>query len=180
MSYELVVFGGSMGGFQAVQTVLKGLGSDFNTPIVIVLHRDKSPGELLCQMLQNSTHMRVHDADDGEKITPGNIYLAPPGYHLLIDDKAISLSCEPPVNHAQPSIDVAFDTAARCYGDRLVGVALTSSSRDGVEGVKSISERSGVIIVQAPGSAENATFPLAAIEVAPDANVVSLQEIPAF
>jgi two-component system chemotaxis response regulator CheB len=177
MKYELIIFGCSFGGFQAMQIILNGLGTDFVTPIVLVQHRDKSPGDLLSQILQRSTHMKVQDADDGMKIAAGNLYVAPASYHLLIDNKAISLSCELPVQHAQPSIDVAFDTASLCYGSNLIGVVLTSSSIDGVSGAKSIVNRDGALIVQDPATAESVTLPKAVIAAVENARVVPLENI---
>ena len=82
MRYELVIFGCSYGGFQAMQSILQGLAPSFLTPVVLVQHRDKSPGDLLIQILQKSTHLKVQDADDGMKISAGNLYVAPASYHF--------------------------------------------------------------------------------------------------
>ena len=177
MKYELVIFGCSYGGFQAMQTILQKLSPAFVTPVVLVQHRDKSPGDLLIQILQKYTHLKVQDADDGMKIAAGNLYVAPASYHLLIDNKAISLSCELPVQHAQPSIDVAFDTASLSYGANVIAVVLTSSSIDGVQGAKSIALRNGALIVQDPLTAESVTLPKAVISAVEKAQVVPLADI---
>ena len=96
---------------------------------------------------------------------------------LLIDNKAISLSCELPVQHAQPSIDVAFDTASLSYGANVIAVILTSSSIDGVQGAKSIASRNGALIVQDPKTAESVTLPKAVISAVDTAQVVPLANI---
>src|SRR5208283_750378 len=126
------------------------LSSDHDLPIVLVQHRDKGPGVLLTRMLQRSTHLKVEDADDKTVIQRGRLYIAPSGYHLLIEVDKFSLSTELPVHFAMPSIDIAFETAARSYGNSLVAIVLTSSSTDGAEGAAIVEKRGGYVIIQNP------------------------------
>lgn len=104
-------------------------------------------------------------------ILPGTIYLAPPGYHLLIEnERMLSLSVEARVLGARPSIDVLFETAADTFGEHLVGVILTGASRDGVTGLHRIKSRGGLALVQDPSSAEWSYMPsMAVAEVQVDA-----------
>ena len=68
-----------------MRVFLTGLSNDFDLPIILVQHRDKSPNLMLGRMLQRSTHMKVEDAEDGLEIKRGKVYIAPAGYHLLIE-----------------------------------------------------------------------------------------------
>jgi two-component system, chemotaxis family, protein-glutamate methylesterase/glutaminase len=177
MPYELIIVGCSLGGLNAMQIVLADLGRDLLTPMILIQHRDKSTGLAMIRVLQKCTHLNVMDADDKANIVPGNLYVAPAGYHLLVDEKMISLSTEMPIKHAQPSIDVAFDSAARSYKKDLIGVVLTSSSVDGAQGAACIELHGGCLIVQDPKTAENGTLPKAALAVTTRAKVVKLEEI---
>lgn len=129
-------------------------------------------------MLQRSTHLKVEDADDGTEINRGRLYIAPAGYHLLIERNAFSLSTELPVHYAMPSIDVAFESAARSYKKSLIAVVLTSSSVDGAEGAAIVESRGGFVIVQDPVSAENPTLVKAAIKLTKSPFVAPLEDIP--
>jgi two-component system, chemotaxis family, protein-glutamate methylesterase/glutaminase len=177
MSYELIIVGCSLGGLNAMQIVLANLGRELLTPMILIQHRDKNTGLAMNRVLQKHTHLNVIDADDKATIAPGNLYVAPAGYHLLVDKTMISLSTELPIKHAQPSIDVAFDSAARSYSKDLIGVVLTSSSIDGAQGAACIESHGGCLIVQDPATAENATLPKAALAAATKAQVVGLEEI---
>ena len=180
MSYELVIIGCSLGGLNAMRVFLSELSTDHYLPIVLVQHRDKSPSMMLSKILQRFTHLQVEDADDRAEIRAGHLYIAPAGYHLLIERGCLSLSTELPVHHALPSIDVAFETAARSYGKNLVAIVLTSSSADGAEGAASVENRGGLLIVEDPLSAENATLPLSAIKRTKQPQIARLDEIPTF
>ena len=123
----------------------------------------------------------MKQADEKECILPGVIYLAPPGYHLMIEeDKTFSLSVDSPVNFARPSIDVLFETEADAYGARLVGVILTGANSDGSRGLKKIKDSGGLVLVQDPESAEAATMPRAAVEGTEVDYVLPLEEIGPF
>ncbi|MBK7265546.1 MAG: hypothetical protein IPI12_04245 [Ignavibacteriales bacterium] len=72
------------------------------------------------------------EAEDKIEIKPANIYIAPPNYHLLIEDKkTIALSNDEKVNYSRPSIDLLFESAVRVYQSNLAGVILTGANDDG-------------------------------------------------
>jgi two-component system chemotaxis response regulator CheB len=180
MPHELVVMGGSLGSFQALKELLGGLPADFPLPVAIALHRAGSDGASLPRLLQRYTQLRVEDVEDKEPIVPGKVYLAPIGYHLLIDSGSFALSTDAPVWFARPSIDVLFESAADIYGSRVVGVALTSSSQDGAAGLAAIKMKGGLAIVQDPHTAESPVLPRAALACTTVDNVLPLPEIAPF
>src|SRR4051812_13580003 len=104
--------------------------------------------------------------------------LAPPGYHLLVDDRHLALSVDPAVRHSRPSIDVLFDSAARSYGPRAVGVVLTGANDDGARGLATLRRRGGYAIVQDPAGAEVPQMPRAALHHAGADAVLALAAIP--
>jgi len=108
--------------------------------------------------------LKVKFADEKELILPGRVYIAPPNYHLMIEeDRTFSLSIDEPVNFARPSIDVLFETAAEVYGQGLIGVILTGANDDGSFGLKRIKDHGGLCIVQHPDTAEVEAMPRSAI-----------------
>jgi len=180
MSLELVVIGTSLGGFHALKTVLGALGRDFPLPIVVVQHRSFEESELLVPLLSDFVQLPVCEADDKQEIKPGQIFVCPPNYHILIDGSLLALSTEAPVLYARPSIDILFESAAECFGAGVLGVLLTGMSRDGTAGLKRIRECGGFTVVQDPLTAQGYIMPEAAIENAVVDKVLALEKIAPF
>ncbi len=180
-TYEIAVVGVSLGGLRAVETLLKGLPADFALPLVIVQHRSARAGEnRLRVILQRHTPLRVREPMDKEAIRGGTVYLAPPDYHLLIEGDAFALSTEGPVSYARPSIDVLFCSAADSYAARSVGIILTGANQDGAQGAAYLKARGGLLVVQAPETAECAVMPQAALKAARADRILPLGEIAPF
>jgi len=177
VAYEIVVVGTSWGGLSALRELIRGLPGDFGLPLVVVQHRHKQSNHLLTGLLQDFTPLCVAEVEDKAPIVPGNVFIAPADYHLLVDDGHFSLSTDEPVRYSRPSIDVTFVSAADAYGDRSVGVVLTGANADGSRGLKRIHDRGGLTFVQAPQTAESPTMPNAAIKCVPDARVLTIAEI---
>jgi two-component system chemotaxis response regulator CheB len=162
---ELVAVGTSLGGLNALTTLLGSLPGKFRVPIAIVQHRTVSPaGGGLAKLLQQQTRLTVLEAEDKMVLEPGRIYLAPADYHLMIEEPGrLALSTDAPVRAARPSIDVLFQTAAEAYRDALLGVLLTGASADGAEGLAAVKAYGGRAIVEDPSTAECRTMPAAAL-----------------
>lgn len=177
---HVVVIGASLGGLRTLSTLLAGLPSGFDMPIVIAQHRHKDGDGSLRAALHDRSALPVCEAEDKLPLRGGCVYLAPADYHLLVEPGSLALSTDAPVNHARPSIDVLFDSAADAYGAGTIGVILTGASDDGARGLRAIKARGGYAIVQAPATAECRVMPDAAIElvvpdiVAPVADIVSV------
>ena len=146
--------------------------------MILVVHRHPDSNSYLEEFLDSKCKLHVKQAEEKENIRGGVVYIAPPNYHLLIeDDRTFSLSVENAVNYARPSIDVLFESAAYVYGPELIGVILTGNNDDGSHGLKEIKKNGGLTIVQTPESAEADGMPRAAIKTAIPEYVLSLEEI---
>lgn len=179
--YKAVVIGVSAGGMTALDTILPKLPKDFCLPLIIVSHRHPNSDDYFERHLDEKCAVPVKQADQREKITPGTVYVAPPNYHLLIeDDLTFSLSLEAPVHFARPSVDVLFQSAADAYGPQLIGIVMTGANDDGSRGLKKIKEMGGLTVVQDPKSAEIPQMPRAAIAAANPHYILPLREIPGF
>jgi two-component system, chemotaxis family, protein-glutamate methylesterase/glutaminase len=178
MPYEAIVLGVSAGGLQALKTLLPALPASFPLPIAIVQHIGARSDNFLSEYLDRSSSIIVKEAEDKEPLIAGTAYLAPPGYHLLIEaDRSFSLSVDPRVNHCCPSIDVLFESAAEVYAGGLIGIILTGANGDGAQGLKAVKARGGLTIVQNPASAEAGAMPRAALAATPVDHVIELEQL---
>jgi two-component system chemotaxis response regulator CheB len=178
MNYEAVVIGASAGGMEALKKLLAVLPKSFGAPIVIVQHLSPHSDNYLSRRLNELCKIHVKEADEKEKITAGTVYIAPPNYHLLIEqDKTLSLSADSKVNYSRPSIDVLFDSAAEVFRKGLIGIILTGANNDGSKGLKNIRNFGGLAIVQEPESAEISAMPRAAIEAAGADFILTIDQI---
>ena len=172
----LIVVGSSWGGGEALRRVLGGLPTDSGACVLIVNHRRPGPSSLAAA-LSRDTPWRVVEAEDKDPILPGTAYLAPGGYHLLVEPGHVALSTEGPVRYCRPSVDVLFESAADAYGADLTGVVLTGNNDDGAAGLARIAARGGTAVVQDPATAERSVMPAAALAATPGALVLGLDEI---
>lgn len=177
-SDSAVVIGASTGGIEALKGILSKLPQDFPVPILIAQHLPSDTNSILANILNSGCKLKVKEAIDKEPIVSGNVFLAPPNYHLLVEKAhTIALSLDRPVNWSRPSIDVLFESAAIAYKDKLIGILLTGASEDGALGLKAISENNGFTIVQNPDSAESTIMPSAGIREASVNMILSLDII---
>lgn len=172
-SCQVVAVGCSWGGLEVLEEILSTLPSDLPASIVIVQHRMHGRSDL-APLLADHTSWPVCEADDKEDISPGRVFLAPPGYHLLVDGDRFALSTEAPVQYSRPSIDVFFTSVAETHGARVIGVVLTGANDDGAAGLAEIVRHGGAAIVQDPATATKAQMPAAALRAVPAAEVVPL------
>lgn len=102
---EVVVVGASMGGVEALITLVGGLPRDFEASLFIVLHVPPGGRSYLREILARSTRLPVQVPYDLQPIEPGNIYVAPPDYHLLVSRGAARLGTGPHENRNRPAVD---------------------------------------------------------------------------
>lgn len=180
MTHEIVVVGTSWGGLSALRELILNFPGTLGLPIAVVQHRHKQSDHLLTTLLQDDTPLCVCEVEDKAPIVPGNVYVAPADYHLLVEEGYFSLSTDEPVRFSRPSIDVLFESAADTYGSRAIGVVLTGANADGAQGLRRIVDRGGLAFVQTPATAESPTMPTAAISAVPEARVCTIAEIAAL
>lgn len=177
VGYDIAVVGTSWGGLAALRALVAGLPDTFSMALVLVQHRHKDSDSLLKVLLQERTAMEVCEVEDKMPIEHGRVYVAPPDYHTLVEPGHFSLSTDAPVRYSRPSIDVTFSSAADSYGHRTVGIVLTGANADGSDGLRRISDRGGLALVQDPATAESPTMPAAAARTVARARVMPLPAI---
>ena len=108
------MIGASAGGLEALRIVLAALPADFAAPVLIVQHFPAEAVMRLPALLGPDCRILIEEAVDKAPIRGGHIYIAPPSYHLLVEqDRTMALSEDDPVNYSKPSIDVLFEAGAR-------------------------------------------------------------------
>ena len=174
---RVVVVGTSAGGLRALERVLRALPQELAAPIVAVQHRSREDTDAYPAVVGARTALVVCEAEDGEPLLAGHVYVGPADYHVLVEPGRIALSTDEPVRFSRPSIDVLFESAADAYGPEVLAVLLTGAGSDGAQGLRRVKEAGGVAIVQDPHTAESPAMPAAGIAGAPVDRVLPLGAI---
>ncbi len=147
---KIVMIGASTGGPRALVEVLPRLPKNFPLPIAVVQHMPSGPFiKSIASRIDSESNIRVVEAQDGDRLTPGVAVMAPGGYHMLVEKGGIvRLSHGPTVNSVRPSVDVLMDSGVAVYGTNTIGVLLTGMGRDGADGMAVIKKRGGHTIAE--------------------------------
>lgn len=177
-AFDVVAIASSAGGLSALSQVLSGLPKDFPAAIAVVQHLDPRHNSLLAHILSRRTVLRVKQAEEGDRLQAGSVYIAPPNRHLLINsDGTLSLTESKRVHFVRPSADLMFESAAASFKDRAIAVVLTGTGRDGAMGLQAIQKLGGTIIAQDEATSEFFGMPGAAIDTGSVDFVLPLGEI---
>jgi two-component system, chemotaxis family, protein-glutamate methylesterase/glutaminase len=164
-AFDIVALAASAGGLKAVSHVIESLPATFPIAIVIVQHLDPRHRSLMADILSRKTSLCVKQAEAGERITAGTVYIAPPDRHLLVNqDKTLALTQTELVHFLRPSADLLFDSVAASYKERAIAVVLSGTGNDGAMGVEAIHKMGGTVIAQDEETSEFFGMPSAAIQ----------------
>lgn len=171
----------STGGPRALAEVVASLPADLDAAMFIVQHMPRGFTAGLARRLAQLTPLGVAEAEDGELVAPGRVYLAPGGRHMRITTGAagayIALDDGPPVWGVKPAADPLFVTVAGAFGEAAVGVVLTGMGRDGSLGLSAIRDAGGGTIVQDEATSAVYGMPREALAVAGADDVVAPADV---
>ena len=175
---RVIAIASSMGGIEALKTVVADLPQDFPGAIVIVQHLSAQYKSHLTQILNRCTTLQVNEPKEGMSLKAGNIYVAVPNKHLIINPNGtISLSDAPKEHFVRPSAEYTFKSLANSYGKKAVAIVLTGCDGDGKQGVQIIQEMGGKVIAQDRYTSQVFSMPQSAIETGCVDLVLPLDEI---
>ena len=171
----------STGGIDALRTLLRALDARLRVPVLMVQHTASDDGQALCELFAAASAIPVVEAEPRQPIVGGCAYLAPPGYHLLVErGPRMALSMDEKVCHVRPSANVLFESAADVWRGGLIGVVLTGANDDGAAGMAAIRSRKGLSVVQQPEEAEMREMPDATLRLAGADHILPLAAIGAL
>ncbi len=158
---HIVAIGASAGGLHSIFSVLEPLPADFNACICVATHLSETHNSILPELLARRVKLPVIAARDELPLRSGTVFVAPPRFHLCVDNDRLHLIDKPPVHFLRPNIDVFFESVAAQYGARAIGVILSGTGKDGAQGMRSIKSAGGITIIEDPTYAEFADMPIA-------------------
>jgi len=177
-AFDVVALAASAGGLTALSSVLAELPAEFPAGILVVQHLDPRHRSLMADILSRRTRLEVKQAEDGDRLAGGRVYIAPPNRHLLLNgDGSLSLTQTELVHFVRPSADLLFESVAASYKDRSIAVVLSGSGGDGSMGVKAIKKMGGTVLAQDQRTSEFFGMPGAAIDGGSVDFVLPLEEI---
>ena len=177
-AFDIIAVASSAGGLKALEVLLSTMPKDLEIPIVIVQHLDPRHQSLMAKIVSRHTPLKVKEAEDGEKLQGGTVYIAPPNNHLLVNtDFTLSLSHSELVHFLRPSADLLFESVAASYKDRAIAVVLTGTGSDGAMGITAIKKLGGTVIAQDEETSDFFGMPGGAIRTGNVDFILPLDEI---
>lgn len=174
----VVAVAASAGGIPALCRLLGALPASFPAAVLVVQHVKAGRTSLLSTVLGLHTALPVAEARGGERPRAGQVYVAPPGHHMVLEPAGrLALSDAPPEHFVRPSAEPLFASVARCCGARAIAVVLTGRLDDGSRGVVLVKRMGGTVIVQDPATSLEFGMPAASIASGAADYVVALDDI---
>jgi two-component system chemotaxis response regulator CheB len=161
---DVVVIGASAGGVQTLIELFACMEAVTESLVAVVLHRNPIHKGRLARVLGQRSPLPVVEAAHRTMWRPGRIYVAPRDRHMVVDATgALRLTRGAKQHHTRPAADPLFESAARVFGPRVIGVVLSGTGEDGVRGLLSIGAAGGVALVQHPAEAVHPAMPCNAL-----------------
>ena len=177
-NFDVVAIASSAGGLAALTMLLSSLPDDLPAACLVVQHLDPRHRSLMAEILARRTPLEVKQAQDGDEVANGIVYIAPPDEHLLANhDRTLSLTQSELVHFVRPSADLLFESVAAAYRERAIAVVLTGSGSDGAMGVRAIKKMGGSVIAQDEETSEYFAMPSAAISTGGVDFVLAIEDI---
>lgn len=178
LANHIYAIGGSAGAYELIVEILEHLPEEFQSAIIIVLHRNSKYETKIESSLSKRLKRNVVSIKDKYPVLANNIYFAPPGYHTLAEPgMQFSLDISEPVQFSRPSIDVFFESLAELYAKDTTAFLLSGANTDGAKGLKLLGEAGAVCYVQDPNEAIIDTMPKSGLSMTKHVKALSNEHI---
>lgn len=158
----------STGGPPALRQLLRELPANLPVPVLVVQHMPPVYTKSLAQRLDLDTELQVCEAEAGQTPEPGHVYIAPGGFHMVVEGsgtaRKLQTNQDPEVESCRPAADVLFGSVAISYGDRSLGLVMTGMGRDGLNGSRALVAAGGQVLAQDEASSAVYGMPRAVVE----------------
>ncbi len=183
IGYKAVAIGISTGGPLSLQKIIPVLSEKIQIPIFIVQHMPPKFTKSLADRLNSMSKLNVKEAENGERVENGTVYIAPGGYHMTItkngfNSSHINISEEPGYTLHRPSVDVMMNSVINTYGKYTLGVIMTGMGKDGFEAIKNLKSLGGYSIAQDEQTCIVYGMPKAIVDAGLADNILPLEKIP--
>ena len=180
---QVVALGISTGGPKALSEVIPKLPGDLPFPIVLVQHMPPLFTKSLADSLDRKSKLKVKEAEKGETVEPGTVYIAPGGHHMVVKKsgvkRIIDLNDNPPEHGCRPAVDVLFRSVAEAFEPKkTVAVVMTGMGDDGCQGAAMLKRKGAYCIAQNEESCVVYGMPRCLVEKGIAHEVLDLSEIP--
>jgi len=162
--FTIVGMGGSAGSFNAIQAFLKEIPADSGIAFVLVQHLDPSQPSILAELLQHATPMPVLRVKDGMEVKPNHLYVIPENKDMAIRNGRLMLAQPDKPRGRRMVIDSFLQSLAADWGEKAVCAIFSGMGSDGETGARFIKDALGLVMVQAPESAQFQGMPQSVIE----------------
>lgn len=180
-SVKIVAIGASTGGTEAIRYIVSQFPKDFPA-MLITQHMPEHFTKAFAELLNSASSLEVKEATDGDLVYPGRVLVARGNYHMLLRKKGdvyyVEIKDGPLVCRQKPSVDVLFESVAKCAGKDAVGILLTGMGNDGAQGLLAMKEAGSFTIAQDEASCVVFGMPKEAIKINAAEKILSLEKIP--
>ena len=178
---KIVVIGSSLGGPEALTTVLAPIPEDFPVPILVTLHMPAAFTKKFADRLSSKIKLEAEEAYEGAPLEAGKVWIAKGDYHMQIKAQGSNLNLHlhqgPLENSCRPAIDPLFRSAVEHFGSNVLGVILTGTGYDGTQGCRIISEGGGYVVAQDERSSASWSMPGNVVKLGYSDTTASLEHI---
>lgn len=176
--FPIIGIGASAGGLEALEKFLVNLDQYADYAIVVVTHMDPHHKSLMSELLSKRTAMEVNEAEDGQKVIPGNAYIIPPNRDIVIENGTLLLRPPATSRGVRQPVDTFFRSLAIDRKEQSICIILSGTGSDGTLGLKEIKGVGGMVMVQNPDTAKYDGMPRSAVSTGMVDFVLDVEEMP--
>src|SRR5690348_6039504 len=177
LPFPVVGVGASAGGIEALQRLFSLLPASKDIAYIVVVHLAADYPSRLANILERVTSTPFTQVMSPVSVQLNNVYVIPPGHYLVFDRGYLRLEPIPEPRAQRKAIDVLFTSLSEGQGERSIGIVLTGADHDGTVGLKAIKAAGGMVMAQAPETAEHPDMPQSAVQTGLVDHVVPIEEM---
>src|ERR1035437_938346 len=178
LNFPIVGIGASSGGLETLEQFFANMPKDTGMAFVIIQHLDPTHIDIMAELLQRTTVMKVTQVTDHLQVKPNHVYVIPPNKSMSILNGYLHLFEPTESRGLRLPIDIFFRSLADDQQEKSIGIILSGMGSDGSLGLKAIKEKNGIVLVQDPLTSKFSGMPSSAIATVSVDIIASATELP--